>query len=959
MTRLHFLVVGYYGHSNQGDEQYKITIEYLLTFLFPECQIEFVDCDSIQDLYIPHETVVLLGGGDVLNPYFVDKLHRKFPLLEGNIRSNRIIALSVGIPYNNIFTDPVQRHKLSIFEAIFLRTRQDLPLLLMENAETFLGDRVYYLPDTSCLLFDALAPVRPNVRFLEYLKPAIDSKRRIVGVSLCRHIYHPDRPYRDNYTRIVNELAFIVYHLVKEGFYVVLVPFNTKMDPSAPHLNKENDTLIQEDVWRLLSDTTKKYVMNIRFELSTKEMMILYTKFYACIPMRFHATMFSIYHHVPMLPLYTTKKIRNLLLDIDYPYQMPLITGALDLPVGLDRALFMKRFRDLVRNHDTVTWHLKHANGMLKQSLMGQYMTLKNVIVSGQSNVCDFIPEITTEQPVESIETPDVLSDISLDVLASTTYSTSLTDDAEEIDSSGNAIIQLVYDKLQEFAVENGISDFRLLQDDELRQVAVSVVSYYLTGSIDSQYNHGMITKMFDSEYNFRKEWCWVMRDHEGKQSVKQALDYNDQIIGGQRDIRSLNSNVHFNIDYIDQEDRTGVHRSGWRFVYDHLKPYSDSCSNLLVDLYVDRTFHWKRNVFKYTGVIPYTRPWVGFIHHTFDTTFSQYNNKRLLENQEFRESLKYCKCLIVLSQTLQHQLSTALQTTVPPVGNPIPVFHMTHPTELNVRGFSYSAFLDNQDKCILHIGGWLRNIFTFYQMELMNSYDFIEPLTSASHEESSKKKIGWSDCLNCCSPKAASVSSTVENAITSIRKGSLRKVVIKGKYMNNYFPTDQDSSQIVQETDGSPSVISSPKCSRGGHTKNNFELHIQAYIQNIYKTTTVVSFLENDVYDDLLTKNIVFLHLVDGSAINTLLECFVRNTPMIINRHPAVVEVLGEEYPLYYTLDASIGNTQPQPSVSQLLSHPCCVWDAHCYLAKMDKSRYDVGMFVDKFLEIIRTVST
>jgi hypothetical protein len=54
---------------------------------------------------------------------------------------------------------------------------------------------------------------------------------------------------------------------------------------------------------------------------------------------------------------------------------------------------------------------------------------------------------------------------------------------------------------------------------------------------------------------------------------------------------------------YIDQNDRSGAHRAGWKFVYDHIKRYSDSNSNLLLDLYVDRTFHWKRDVFKHLGI--------------------------------------------------------------------------------------------------------------------------------------------------------------------------------------------------------------------------------------------------------------------------------------------------------------------------------------------------------------------
>jgi hypothetical protein len=57
----------------------------------------------------------------------------------------------------------------------------------------------------------------------------------------------------------------------------------------------------------------------------------------------------------------------------------------------------------------------------------------------------------------------------------------------------------------------------------------------------------------------------------------------------------------------------------------------------------------------------------------------------------------------------------------------------------------------------------------------------------------------------------------------------------------------------------------------------------------------------DNDSYDYLLSRNIVFIDLYDSSANNTIVECIMRNTPIVINRHPAVIEYLGENYPLYF----------------------------------------------------------
>jgi hypothetical protein len=60
--------------------------------------------------------------------------------------------------------------------------------------------------------------------------------------------------------------------------------------------------------------------------------------------------------------------------------------------------------------------------------------------------------------------------------------------------------------------------------------------------------------------------------------------------------------------------------------------------------------------------------------------------------------------------------------------------------------------------------------------------------------------------------------------------------------------------------------------------------------------------YLDNDAYDEFLSRNLVFLHLYDASATNTLVECIQRATPLLVNPLDAVVEYLGADYPLYFT---------------------------------------------------------
>jgi Cellulase (glycosyl hydrolase family 5)/Glycosyl transferase family 2 len=57
-----------------------------------------------------------------------------------------------------------------------------------------------------------------------------------------------------------------------------------------------------------------------------------------------------------------------------------------------------------------------------------------------------------------------------------------------------------------------------------------------------------------------------------------------------------------------------------------------------------------------------------------------------------------------------------------------------------------------------------------------------------------------------------------------------------------------------------------------------------------------------DDEYDALLEDSVFFLNLLDAPANTTVIECIVRNTPLLINPLPGVVEYLGKHYPLYYS---------------------------------------------------------
>jgi len=89
--------------------------------------------------------------------------------------------------------------------------------------------------------------------------------------------------------------------------------------------------------------------------------------------------------------------------------------------------------------------------------------------------------------------------------------------------------------------------------------------------------------------------------------------------------------------------------------------------------------------------------------------------------------------------------------------------------------------------------------------------------------------------------------------------------------------------------------------------------------------------------YDELLSRNFVFADIIDATANNTVVECIVRNTPILVNPLPAVVEYLGREYPFYFnSLEEAARKAEDR----------ACARAAHQYLAEMPKSQFTAEHF-------------
>ena len=106
------------------------------------------------------------------------------------------------------------------------------------------------------------------------------------------------------------------------------------------------------------------------------------------------------------------------------------------------------------------------------------------------------------------------------------------------------------------------------------------------------------------------------------------------------------------------------------------------------------------------------------------------------------------------------------------------------------------------------------------------------------------------------------------------------------------------------------------------------------------YDSTEVVTFISNDAYDKLLSENIAFTDVYDASANNVIVECMVRNTPLLINPIEPVVEYLGKDYPFYFT---------SLEEAAQKLENDDLVYETHIYLSNHPgKQKLSYDYFVE-----------
>lgn len=915
---LRILIAGFYGEHNLGDDAFQTAIPIIIgskhSYTFMHVN-DFANCSDINEKY----DVLLVGAGDVVLPYFLDRIRDRFT-------AGPTILFGGGITYPSC----VDLGHLDQFDRVFLRNTTDLRI-----AESRLGIKyAHYIPDVVFALDQVSKSNFPCLLIEPSLSSSSSSSSTSLSSPLCRQRHQvgfyliqsidelkPDSVERQQ--RVLNQIAECIRYVAKK-YDVVLIRFNTGGKRNS------DDTHICETMLQLCPELMLNGSLTFdKNDYSTPEKMLqVMGEKYLNVCMRFHSHVFSIIQRVPFVSLSLTRKVHMLMAETGLADEcaVKLEENRQTLrPLNLPVKQFFERFEHVDAHREQLASRLGQIHQQRQQLLLsGIY---EKIILKSEKR-----KELTLPQQ------RDLLAKSTVEALAL------------EIATTWER--QLGFALKQENFVE-GKTTFDLVETQGKKRIERKVqcmckkAIYGITKQTESNYLWGFMQNMLNNPFKLNEYLLWIWNDYNVQQykAMKQQKLY---------------------FDYMRQIEGAKFHRSGWPFVVSNLRQL-ESPYGVLCDMYVDRTFHWAVNLLTDAAIIPYTQSWIGFIHHTPLQEYSEYNVVKMLSNPVFLASLQTCRGLFVLSTVLKEWLDKHLSEAYF-CERAIPIRVLTHPTLTPgfAECFSLNAFLANRDRKIVHIGAWLRDTFALYDIGVIDNAD-------RALRQQRRRRRGARYRSNHTS------SNQWSQSVGFIRVGNVRKklrrCVLRGRDMNLYLPPssvciddcnticDSPDSTLNSPVSSSATVDSSStnassmcrisstskicridcdkldKLSSETRLTNKWIEGLREHVDGTVSAgVDIIERLSNEEYDRLLTENIVFLCLRDASACNTVIECAVRNTPLLINKIPAVVETLGEDYPFYYN---SLAEALLKSRNFKLIEK------THRYLCAMDKKKFDIDTFI------------
>lgn len=122
------------------------------------------------------------------------------------------------------------------------------------------------------------------------------------------------------------------------------------------------------------------------------------------------------------------------------------------------------------------------------------------------------------------------------------------------------------------------------------------------------------------------------------------------------------------------------------------------------------------------------------------------------------------------------------------------------------------------------------------------------------------------------------------------------------------------------------------------GRVEDYWRLNNRNQIRESYK----LNFVLPTKYDKILNSGIIVCEYFEVSASNVILECIAHETPIIVNRKPAIEQYLGKDYPLFYD------------DISEIPELILRAKEGNSYLKNLTKENLHIDFFLEKIKEEI-----